>query len=493
MPIEDLNLVLEEQKKRLRTPAAEGVLAPEQIDVDYSPRNKGEQNLIFNSAFAGAMEPDPDNIERVKPNTGGSQVVGGVAPDYSGYEELLKETKSNPGREPGIADLITMAIPTALGAAYGQVGAGAKVGGDWGVKRAGDFTKRQDSMEDTILKLKLARAQQQAKGLKGTKAGGGGTSPTERTWVDREWNTRFMKYQDRTGAWIKSHDDPIIRKAPVQESTRYTPEGGKVNVVRSGNLEKSGVGRLNPAQELRKDANGSQVPYNKYAPMQGAEAERFSKTAMDLTPNGRQAYMALSAQHSRDPAITGASRASEKLKTALSLLAKKDPTPEELTAATQIIAIEMDNGRALSNNEFDRYADANRGFAAMIDRKLMGLNKGDVGLDAVRQSIANLGTSLLQSVERQHTKKTAEYNSRLEKNLKGEKIDGLMFPGLSSFSGKAQTKIADQAEKLSGELITDKPVKKVIKHKNGRNYEVIQRWNPSKKSMETLEVIREIK
>jgi hypothetical protein len=85
-----------------------------------------------------------------------------VSSSTKSYEPLLKDLQGRK-KDAGWMDFLTMALPAAIGAAYGQGGVGASLGGEYGLQRAKEIEKRNESIEDAMTRVKGQIAVQQAK------------------------------------------------------------------------------------------------------------------------------------------------------------------------------------------------------------------------------------------------------------------------------------------------------------------------------------------
>lgn len=144
------------------------------------------------------------------------------------YDKLVSQ-QTTPRREPGLAELIMMAIPTMIGARYGQVGAGAKVAGDFGIKRSFDWEKRQDSLDDMIMKARIAKARSiaMAKDKSDTKLYEADLGDGKPTFVDRSNAINRHAYKSSKDAGNAFETEPYLAPDNKTRLGTFNKQQGK--------------------------------------------------------------------------------------------------------------------------------------------------------------------------------------------------------------------------------------------------------------------------
>lgn len=286
--IEDL------QRKLTRKPASEnlGMLEPADLEgeikntsgarqlIDYGPdKRRSSKGLTLNAG-------DPNSV------------VGAVAPDYSGYDDILKGIKKP--RDTSTADLITMGVSTGIGAMFGQTGVAAKIAGDYGMDRFNKAEKRENDLEDMITKLNLARATKMAAGKKGTRVSGGGNTWRDRSYVNpQDQKTYMMRFRDENGELVETIDDRVFQ-APQTKLSAIPQEDGTVKTVPTqGNLRGNLDAGFKPeAKKVVEDAEGNKVLAGTTSGnLTAIGGNNFNTTSLGLSKSDDARYNTLSDKH----------------------------------------------------------------------------------------------------------------------------------------------------------------------------------------------------
>ena len=199
-----------------------------------------------------------------------------------GDSDLLARLEALRGRDTSAIDLIAMGLSTGIGAMYGQVGAGAKAAGQYGIQRARDAEKRQFDLEKAIIDLEQRRARQLA--------GNGGRrfkdinilkdGVTHKAVFDQvTGETRYLTIGDDTGTLVRTG-----YAVPPEESDRRVDYKSQTKIAEENHLGK-GV-RVDP-----RDGELVSVRDNQAIPVGGTPSGQFTKKQEEDAEKMRSEYI----------------------------------------------------------------------------------------------------------------------------------------------------------------------------------------------------------
>lgn len=449
-----------------------------------------QMDNLFELPKAASSWDDPTDSTLFDPtkNREAGSVVGAIDPDYSGFEELAK--KRRPVRDTSTADLIAMGLSTGLGAMFGQTGVAAKVAGEYGLDRFNKAEKRDQSYDDLLNKIELAKAQTMAKGRKGTKIGGGvanADDPTKNRYLGADGFLHTPTRKKADGTWAKLESDNIYDKPTTKVFSLDTPDGGKVNVVTNGRNQGTSMGSLNAQSKLVPNAKGEMVVINDRTIGDKGLPEDFNKTNIGTNKAAKADFDEIQKTAGTDGYLARYQQADSDLRAASAALGSDgDLDPIFLLTAQRFLGMGMDKGRSLTNDEFAKVEGVNTGLVDKMRNTLIGYKKGRVGSDEVRKQYRRLTALLGNNVAELRNSRIADYNKQMKSRM-GDQFqeDKHGIPSVKSgVSGKTQEKDVKKLDKTANELRSDKSI--VVPHptdkrKDGTKRKVRMGYNPQTK------------
>jgi hypothetical protein len=213
-----------------------------------------ENKTIQSARPVGKEGISSDLLEELKKYQGQPQTIEQTASrSTSSYEPLLKDLEGKRA-EPSWIDLAAMGLSTAIGAKYGQLGAAAVPAGKYGIDRAKEIDKRNQSLDDAMLKTKaeMARKQTETKktladkkveimgadgnaylvpesfaiqrGLQAFKEG----SFDKVKYVDSVGEERWARFDKKRGTYTATTEDLLAEKDTVSKSEQGKAERQKL-------------------------------------------------------------------------------------------------------------------------------------------------------------------------------------------------------------------------------------------------------------------------
>jgi hypothetical protein len=436
MPYKEIE-ELEEQMKSGRSPAQ--VAANEPIDVDgyIPPKPTGARELLPTPEVAkpsnyksGTMPASQFSAEKV---------VNGVAPDYSGYDDMLAKMQGMKPKDSSMADLVAMGLSMGVGIAGGQVGAAAKVAGDYGLERAAKSEKRDTDLESMIQKLQLQRAAQMAKGVKGVKvkAGGGSSNWRSQTRPGADGRLYWMDTVDENGKFVPSETDMPFTAPTTKIQTIHNADGSKKEVAMGGNLIANATeGKLNPKLSTEKNAENQLKGYNPYTNKAESIDSSFDQTGMGLTPDSTADYKDRLNKKNSDPALKASENLDNIGRNALTNLAHG--TPLSALATVKNLSTILEGGYRSTDKDFAAVSGVNLGIANKIENLVLGFKEGGKITDAGRREIELLLSSIMNNNRDYYKRIIKRKNTELHGLLRDEMRPDLEFKELEGFDGKKQ-------------------------------------------------------
>jgi hypothetical protein len=455
----------------------------EELEKKMTRKPAGQLDPLFDLPSSTKWD-DPATVGLRNPSSKQDTMVGAVAPDYSGYDDLEEKIKGLKPRDTSKMDLLSMGLSTAIGSMFGQTGVAAKKAGDFGMERFNKSEKRDDDLEKQLLAIQLARANKQASGKKGQKVSSGGGNaedPTKNRFLgeDGYLHTPTMKRPD--GTWAQLQTDPVYDKPSAQIRTVDESDGSTRNILIDKNRGTS-IGSKNAESKLVKNAKGEMVPINTRTVADKGLPENFNSTQMALSPSAQKKYDDVSRRQASDGYLARYQTAASDLRAASAALGSDgELSPGFLLASQRFLGMGMDKGRSLTNDEFAKVEGVNTGLVDKFKNKLIGWKEGKVSSDEVRQEYRKLTALLSTNVEQLRNERINGYNTELKKGLGDEFRPELGFGNVSGISAKQQESDVNKVDKLSNDLKSDKPVIK-INPADGRKVKMV--FNPKTKKFE---------
>jgi hypothetical protein len=132
-------------------------MASKQIDVSGMVPERAQSQPIQPEVVAPTSQPSfadmISQIQAASKQAPREDIYGSVEREM----ESIRDQKSKIGNDSWI-DLLGMAIPTLVGARYGQLGAGAIPAGEYGIARGKEMRDREAKLEDMLTQLASKRA-----------------------------------------------------------------------------------------------------------------------------------------------------------------------------------------------------------------------------------------------------------------------------------------------------------------------------------------------
>lgn len=479
------NEIEELQKSMTRKPAAQIPIEPAGIDVEGDLAFKGGQpQATSKPALSYAQEKkifDFPSLNAPKQGVypaqygGGSaeKIVGGKDADYSGYDDFLNKLNGLKPRDTSTADLINMGISTGIGALFGRVGTAAKIAGDYGVDRANKAEKRGDELENLILKLQADKAAKMATAKKGTKLKGGGAmdigKPYQNKYVDPSTGLEYTPttIDPQTGLYIQNPAIDTPTKLPtIKTIDQKNYDGSTTQLMAAGNSAKN-IGFQNAQATMTKNAKGEVVPVNSRTVLDNGLPQDFNKTDIGTSPTAKKVYDEVSAQVSRDGALSRYQQAASDLRAASAAIGSDgELSPGFILAAQRFLGMGMDKGRSLTNDEFAKVEGVNSGMVDALRNKLIGYSQGNVKSNEVREEYRKLVALLSTNVEQLRNERIGDFNRQLKQRMGSEYRDDLALPTVGGVTRSIQKKDVDKVNKLSDSLVSDKFIVKEYQKKN---------------------------
>lgn len=429
---------LEQQlKSKGRNPAQALEMESMNVDGYLKPRDNGARELL----------PTPDVAKPSSYKNGSmpasqfssEKVVNGVAPDYSGYDAMLKKMEGMKPKDTALQDLLVMGAGVATGALTGQFGVGAKVAGDYGMERAAKSEKRETDLETMIQKLQLQRAAQMAKGVKGVKVKSGGGSTNWRSQVRPGSDGRlyWMDQVDENGKFIPSESDMPFTAPAVKIQSLSNPDGSKQEVAMGGNLmANASEGKLNPKLTTEKDAEGRVKSFNPYTNSAQSIDSSFDQTGMKLSPNSERDYITRLDKKNSDPGLKASENLDNIGRSALTNLAHG--TPLSALATVKNLSTILEGGYRSTDKDFAAVSGVNLGLSNKIENLVLSMKEGGKITEDGRREIELLLSSIMNNNRDYYRRKIKRANTELHGILRDEMRPDLEFKELESFNGKKQ-------------------------------------------------------
>lgn len=465
MPIEDLNAELERLK---RGPA--GVVTPKDIDVDGTVPEDTRYSYNRTKKLFDISGPQADDSKPVFDPFGSAEsVVGGRAPDYSGYDNIKDLVKKPEGAS--AMDWISMLGTAGLGMAFGRADVGMTNAGAYGLNRAKELEKKQTDYEKQLLSIDLARAQQMAKGAKGTKVKGAGGLDAKTlykmTYTDpTTGEKKFYRKVDERGVPVPHRDDPVA-DTNFRTTEISTPDGGKKETQIIGNRVQD-IGYEAPQMKSGKTAKDETYFYNDRDLNNMVKPDDINKTQMKLSPKAHTEYGTASNAYKSDPNLGRYKTARHDLQTAITMLDMEGASP--LLAAQRFIGMAQDKGRSLTNDEFARMAYLDSGWVDKLKNMMLGVSQGKVGTDVLRAELKKVAAGMSVGLHDLENEVVQTHNKELVKRLGDEYRQDLSFPTPPKITGKVQQTKSDQTRKLDNQLNSAKP--KIREFRNKKTGEI---------------------
>lgn len=388
--------------------------------------------------------------------------IGGVAPDYSAFEKLKEELRGAKPKDTSLIDMLSMLVPTAVGAAYGQLGAGAIPAGEWGIQRAKDVEKREQTLEDALRKVDLEMAQARAKGVKGQDVSKGLGGFRARLWEDDEGNQRISQRMGTDGNWSRGSKDPVYKSATIRYRDEKLPEGGVTQVATRGNL-KTSVGASNPSYRTVKDAEGRVKAFNPRGATIESLGKDFEQTGMGLTPDDTKDYKDIASRVKSDKILTGLESSYNDIVTGTTALGRGDIGSMKL--AVKSLASALEKGRVVSDRDYQQVAEMNLGVVAQLSEKVNRLKQGDKGIDEIRKEIASAFSVLNTTTQQAYDRRANVYDLEIRRQI-GDRKD-LLTPRLPKFTGEKQKQNVIQSSDMSSQMMSGGEMEGYVKMPDG--------------------------
>lgn len=430
---------IEELERQMagRSPAQSIPLEPIDVDGVLPPKPTGARTLLPTPEVAKPSNYKSGSMPASQ--FASEKVVGGTAPDYSGYDDMLKKMEGMKPKDTSMQDLIAMGLAVGTGALTGQFGVGAKVAGDYGMERAAKSEKRDTDLESMIQKLQLQRATQMAKGTKGVKvkSGGGSSNWRSQTRTGEDGRLYWMDQVDETGKFIPSDSDMPFTAPAVKMQTLHNADGSKKEVAMGGNLIANATeGKLNPKLSTEKNADGQVKGYNPYTNSASSIDSSFDITGMGLTPKAETDYKDRLNKKNADPDLRASERLDNIGRGALTNLSHG--TPLTALATVKNLSTILEGGYRSTDKDFAAVSGVNLGLSNKIENLVLSMQEGGKITDAGRREIELLLSSIMNNNRDYYRRKIKRANTELHGILRDEMRPDLEFKELEVFNGKKQ-------------------------------------------------------
>lgn len=487
-----------EQSLKKRKPAAE-VIDMEPMDIEgdlttpQASLSYAQQKKIFD--MPDATKPTDSNTPRYIPSGavgGGDKIVGGVDPDYSGYDDLLKKLEGLKPRDTSTADLINMGVSTGIGMLFGRTGTGAKVAGEYGIDRFNKAEKRADSIEDLILQIQAQKAAKMAAGKKGTKLKGGAGVDAygkayQNRWRDSNGFLRTPQYQNENGQWVKDDSDPVYDVPTIGFKDQKQTDGTITQVAQMGNQVKT-IGGLDPQLKTEKNAKGETVLLNDRTGQISDLGDHFNKTSAGLSPFASTQYKSITDKVNSDPSLRGIKGSYNDMVLGSAALGRGDIG--NMKVAVKMLASALEKGRMTSDADVRQVSEMNTGLVNYFENKLNTMKEGDKGIEDVRREMESAFSTLYATIGGAYDRGLSPYQKQAQTMLGKEYHPDLAFQSLPKYGRKEQEKIIDKSMKTAKELMSTgewvqdlvvdgkpvmrdgRPVRAVFIMKNGKPFAV---------------------
>lgn len=426
--IEELEKMLSGRGPASEKPKPRIIYTNDPVDNSNSPINvEGEQGPRFKEIFPfpDSNRPKDGGVPSVKSATLPKETLHGyVAPDYSGYDKLIEDIKNKKQRDTSTADLISMGVSTGLGVLFGQTGAAAKTAGAYGLDRFNKAEKKADSLEDMITKLQLARAQQQAKGIKGTKLKAGGSgSANWRSQVRlgpdgrQYWMTNV---NPETGEYVPSNDDIAFSGSNPALKTLHNADGSTREVAMGGSiLATTPQGGQAAENKIVEDAEGNKHFANTRSKEVQTLDKGFNTTSLGLSKTDDTDYRMIEAKV--EPATRDYRKTHQAATDGLTALGKADEAGALLALKRAILTLE--NGQRMSEGDFQFVKGTiGAGYMNKIDSWLGKTLDGKPLSDPERAQLRNLMVGLKNSSVEANDRMLTMHNDMLKKRVKDPEV-----------------------------------------------------------------------
>ncbi len=431
-------------------------------NLTRKPASKEMDELFSLPKAASKWDDLNDTTLTAPPAKGeGDKIVGGVDPDFTGYDDLISKVKGLKPRDTSMMDLANRGVSTLVGVLGGRASVGMKNAGEYGLDRFNKQEKRADDMESLLMKIQMDKAAKMAAGKKGVKvkgAGGGNADdPTKNRYLGADGYLHTPTRKRSDGTWAQLETDPVYDKPSAQVITVGTSDGGTVNILKDKNKGLS-IGSQNAPAQLVKDAQGNMVPVNTRTVLQSGLPQDFNKTEIGTSPTAKKTYDKISSQYRTDANLARYQQAESDIRAAAAALGSDgELSPAFLLSAQRFLGMGMDKGRSLTNDEFAKVEGVNTGWADKIRNMIIGYKEGKVSSDEVRQEYRKLAALLGTNVSQLRNERIQGYNQQLKDGMGTEFKPELAFPAVGGLTAKKQDSDVKKVEKLSGELRSDKP------------------------------------
>lgn len=465
--IEELNEKLKAIKEG-RDPAQ--TIDSKPIDVDgYLPSKDpklsyGQEKQIFELPAVA----DPKNYQNKVPASSFSseKIVGGRAPDYSGFDDMINELAKQKPRDTSNMDLLAMGLTTGLGAMYGQVGAAAKAAGDYGTKRAAAQEKREDDFLKQLNAIRLARAAQMAKGMKGQKVKSGSGSTNWRAQVRRgaDGGLYWMTNVDENGKFVPSDDDMPFTSLTPKTVDLKRPDGSLGQEIVAGNKAIT-VGSQNAQMKNIKNAEDQQVLVNTRTGGVQDLGPQFNQTGMKLTPNDQKDYNELRNKKTADDNLERLKGSYDDMVAGMTALGRGDIG--NMKVSLKMLASALEKGRMTSDADLRQVSDMNMGLSGYFEKKLDAAANGDIGIEEVRKEMESAYSTILAATRDGYQRRLETYNSELRRAVPGRKDLEWGTGEIPEFGAKKQAKLINKSINTAKDLVSTGEREDYLRDPNG--------------------------
>lgn len=391
------------------------------IDVEGS-KNSSSRQLID---YGPEKRRTSEGLTRYSPNSPAQ--TGAVAPDYSGYDDLLKRLEGMKPKDTSTQDLINMGISTGVGLLFGRPAVGAKIAGEYGLDRYNRAEKKEDDIENMILKLQADRAAKMATGRKGTSNPSGKLHWKEKTYYnERDGKTYRMDFVDENGNLVPTTDDLPIQAPSAKLATIPNPDGTSEVVGIQGNLRSNNLQGIKPeGKRVLSNAEGEKFLVGENSGnLSTIGGDSFNKTSRGLTDRDDKYYESIDKEYTKENMPTRNSHADAS--SALDALGGGDEAGALISLKSSIRSLE--GGGKMSDQDY-AVVKNNLGpaWSDRIDTWIKKTQNGqNLGIEE-RKAVRDLSLYLLRSAEKKSEDSMRVYNDKLSKNLRGEDFDRLKF------------------------------------------------------------------